>query len=148
MWDVAIPEEDILLNMRIDAFAHRRWQALILSALALLVACFLAYRVMLNIIRPLHALTARAKVVAGGDLSLSPLQISNQDEIGELARALNEMTDSFRRLLGDISGGIGTLTSSVSRLSNVSAKTASGVSSMSERTQTVAAAAEEASANT
>ena len=148
MWDTAIPELDTMLGMRIDAFANRRLRSLILSGLALLVACSLAYRVMLNITRPLHALTQQAVLVAGGELGGKPLEIANDDEIGELAKALNEMTASFRRLVFDISEGVRTLGNSVSRLTRVSSSTASGATSMSEKAHAVAAAAEQASANT
>ena len=148
MWFAAIPEEDTMLQMRIDGFARRRLTALLLSGLALLVACVLSYRTMLNITRPLHDLRQKAIAVAGGDLSGKPLEIKNRDEIGDLATAVNDMTVSFRRVLSDISGGIHTLGGSIQRLSTVSYNTASGVSSVSERAHTVAAAAEQASANT
>jgi len=148
MWNKAIPEEDILLQTRIEAFEHRRLMALISSGLALFVACFISYRMVLNITRPLHKLTQRAMSIAGGDLGGEPLEIQTRDEISELATALNEMTSSFRVLVGDISGGIGTLGTSVSRLSEISANTASGVSSMSENAHAIAAAAEESSSNT
>jgi methyl-accepting chemotaxis protein len=61
---------------------------------------------------------------------------------------MQTMTDSLRRLVGDISGGVQTLGTSATQLSAVSAQTASGVSSMSEKAHGVAAAAEEASAST
>jgi methyl-accepting chemotaxis protein len=148
MWDAAIPEEDTLLRMRIDAFAHRRWMALLYSGLALLVACFVAWRLAMNITRPLARLREHAMVVAGGNLSLQPLAVESRDEIAELATALNGMTATFRHLLSDISAGVETLGNSISRLSVVSTDTASGVLSMSEQAHSVAAAAEEASTNT
>jgi methyl-accepting chemotaxis protein len=148
MWNAAIPEEDIMLHMRIDAFAHRRLVALFCSGLALLIACFLSYRMMLNITKPLHRLTQQAKAIAGGDLSGKPLELTTKDEIAELATAVNEITASFRLLVGDISGGVQTLASSATELSAVSKQTASGTASMSEKAHAVASAAEEASANT
>jgi methyl-accepting chemotaxis protein len=71
-----------------------------------------------------------------------------KDELGELACAMQAMTDSLRRLLGGISSGVQTLATSATQLSAVSSQTASGVASMSEKANGVAAAAEEASAST
>jgi methyl-accepting chemotaxis protein len=96
----------------------------------------------------MNNIMARAKSIAGGDLSGKPLVPLADDEIGNVALAMNEMTVSLRRLVGEISCGVLTLGSSAKQLSTVSAQTASGVSSMSEKSRGVAAAAEQASAST
>jgi len=58
------------------------------------------------------------------------------------------MKNSLRRLLGGISNGVHTLATAATELTSVSRQTASGTATMSDKAITVAAAAEEASANT
>ncbi|MFA6010772.1 MAG: methyl-accepting chemotaxis protein [Desulfobacteraceae bacterium] len=70
------------------------------------------------------------------------------DEIGDLARAFHTMVHNTRDLITNLAGGINTMSSSATGLSAISIQTAQSVRTMSEKTFTVAAAAEEASANT
>jgi methyl-accepting chemotaxis protein len=88
--------------------------------------------------------------ISGGDLSQDvPEAMSRrQDELGELARAMQSMCENLRNLLGGIAGGVQMLAASATELTAVARQTASGTASMSEKAHTVAAAAEEASANT
>ena len=58
------------------------------------------------------------------------------------------MSENLRQLLGGIASGVQTLAASATELTAVSQQTASGTASMSDKAHTVAAAAEEASANT
>ena len=88
--------------------------------------------------------------ISAGDVSQNvPESMSGRlDELGDLARAMQAMSENLRRLLGGISSGIQTLAAAATELSAVSKETASGTASMSDRAHTVAAAAEQASANT
>lgn len=70
------------------------------------------------------------------------------DEIGNLAMAFHTMVLNTRDLIAKLSGGINIMASSATELSTISGQTAQNVRTMSEKTLTVAAAAEEASANT
>jgi len=93
----------------------------------------------------------RLKAVAAGDLSGSKLPqkiLDRPDEFGQLGTASQAMSDSLRRLLGDISGGVRTLAVSASELAAVANQTATSTASTMDKAHTVAAAAEEASANT
>lgn len=49
--------------------------------------------------RPIEAVMNRMKAIAAGDFSQDALMINSKDEIGQLALATNEMTDSTRNLL-------------------------------------------------
>jgi methyl-accepting chemotaxis protein len=100
--------------------------------------------------RPIKLGVAVMQRISNGDVSQNVPQAlcSRRDEMGELARAMQTMSESLRRLLGGIAGGIQTMASSVTELSTVCDQTGSITTSMSKKAQTVAAAAEEASANT
>jgi methyl-accepting chemotaxis protein len=86
--------------------------------------------------------------ISGGDVSQNVPDAlrARKDELGDLGRAMQTMSESLRRLLGGISSGVQTLAASATELSAVSRQTAASTTSMSEKTHTVAAAAEEASA--
>jgi methyl-accepting chemotaxis protein len=116
---------------------------LLVVVLGICIAIFLSRSISVGV----NNILQRAKAIAGGDLSGKPLEPTTQDEIAGLALAMNEMTESLRHLVTDISGGVQTLGASATQLSAVSAQTASGVASMSEKAIGVAAASEEASAN-
>ena len=100
------------------------------------------------VIRPLGRSVEMANRIANSDLTGADLVVESEDEIGEATVALNTMKNSLRRLLGGIASGVQTLSASATELTAVSRQTVSGTASVSEKTHTVAAAAEEASANT
>jgi methyl-accepting chemotaxis protein len=118
------------------------------TALAIVFGCFATGFISRRLSLDTNSILQRAKAIANGDLSGKPLELTTHDEIAELALAVNEMTVNLRALVSDISGGVQTLGASATQLSAVSAHTASGVASMSEKANGVAAAAEKASANT
>ncbi len=87
-----------------------------------------------------------AKAMAGGDLTKT-MDVNQQDEIGILAKSLNEMAGNLRRMFGDISTGVGTVGESAVQLAAISNQMSSGAESTAARSGQVAAAAEEMSAN-
>jgi methyl-accepting chemotaxis protein len=103
-----------------------------------------------SVTRPVAIVTADLAEVAKGNLAgaIPQVVLDRKDEMGTLARDLQATKGSLRGLIGNITNGVGTLASSATQLSAVSAQTAQSVGTMSQRTSTVAAAAEEASANT
>ena len=121
----------------------------LLSLLTLLASSAAVILVIRNlVIGPLGRSVEFANRIANSDLTAPDLVVESEDEIGEATVALNTMKSSLRRLLGGISTGVQTLSASATELSVVSRQTVSGTASVSEKTHTVAAAAEEASANT
>jgi methyl-accepting chemotaxis protein len=73
---------------------------------------------------------------------------AKQDELGELARAMQTMIEKLRELVSGISGGVETLAASATELAAVSKQTSAGAAAMSEKTRGVGAAAEAASTGT
>ena len=77
LWDAAVPELEGLLQARIDYYSKRRTVALLLSGMALLLACLLAYRIAASLIEPLNqlsrALTPGADLLDGSVQKLADL---------------------------------------------------------------------------
>jgi nitrogen fixation/metabolism regulation signal transduction histidine kinase len=72
-----------------------RWLGLGVAAVAVLGALLAALLLSARIARPVRELAEGAARVAGGDLS-AHVPVSSPDEIGELARAFNAMTEELR----------------------------------------------------
>ena len=140
---------DLVVQMEAVLAQLLWWVALaagVLGCLALVISRSVAR----TITRPIEVGVELLNGVSRGDLTQSVPEAlrARTDEAGELSRSIHAMTESLRKVLGEVSGGAQTLASSATELSAVSSQTADTVRSMSDQATTVAAAAEEASANT
>ncbi|EIJ42778.1 signal transduction histidine kinase [Beggiatoa alba B18LD] len=89
---VLIPESDFMAQI------HESTRiTIILSLLALLVAIFIGFLTTRWIISPITELNHAAQTLANGDWQSQPLlQISRQDELGELANSFQQMAQQLR----------------------------------------------------
>ena len=139
------------VDSQIKSQSETQWTLVISSLLSLALGIGIAFIFSGKIVGALSVVVNRLKAIANGDLSGARLPekvLSRPDELGTLATASQEMSENLRKLLGGIKGGVQTLAASATELTAVSEQTASHSASMSDRAHTVAAAAEEASANT
>ncbi|MGC4118924.1 MAG: methyl-accepting chemotaxis protein [Myxococcales bacterium] len=120
------------------------------ALLMLLLAVGSALVITRSITKPIHHFGLVLKDLAKGDLTveIDAEALSRKDELGDVSRAAQTMIDALRKLVGDISTGVQTLAASSTELSTIASQTTGGVQTMRSRATTVAAAAEEASANT
>ena len=109
-------------------------------------ALILGILLSVSITRPIKRGTLFAKRMAEGDFR-ETLDIDRQDEIGILAKSLNNMVSSLGRMIRDITAGVDTLSSSSTELSAISHQMAAGAEQTSKISSTVSAAAEEMSVN-
>ena len=117
----------------------------LVAGMIVAVAVLLAAR---GIVRPINAAVASLKDIAQGEGDLTMrLEVSSRDEVGELAKWFNTFIEKLQGLIKDISGGVTTLSSSSTELSAISEQMTQGVSMVSEKASTVAAATEEMTAN-
>ena len=132
------------------AYRQACWTLIIGGVVALALVIFFGVIITRSIVIPIRDYVGFTGQLACGDFSKAVPETlrSRGDEMGDLARAFDAMTDNLRKLLHEINSGVETLAASATELSSVSGQTAVGVKSMSDKTATVAAAAEEASANT
>ena len=75
---------------------------LIFVAMAVIVGAVMAIMLARHISKPLAAVTKVAQSVADGDLNVKMPTIKNRDEIGVLSRAVSEMVDSLRGVIGEV----------------------------------------------
>ena len=121
----------------------------ILSILALVISATLGVAITRSITKPLTVAVTHLEEVARGNVSrdVADEYLGRADEIGVLSSALQTMSTSLRRLLGDITNGIQVLSTSSAQLSANSAQMADGSREASDKAHSVAAAAEQMTSN-
>lgn len=126
------------------------WMALIGGCLVAAAGAVLGGVILTRgIATPLAATVSHLNQIAQGDLSkdTSAAFQARGDEIGALARALQTMTVSLRKMIEEFSSGIQVLSSSSAELTSSSTRMTSGSHHASDKANSVAAAAEEMSSN-
>ncbi len=126
------------------------WMLVLLTALVMCSSVLSGVLITRSIAAPIASGIEVLQRISAGNVSQDVAQDlqSRKDEIGDMARAMQDMSVNLRRLLKDMSQGVQTVASSATQLSAASAQTASSVKDMSDRSSAVAAAAEESCANT
>jgi methyl-accepting chemotaxis protein len=135
---------------REQALARVHWIVLLLAAFVLGSSILAGVLITRSISQPLGHAVFLLDEVSKGDLTknIHAENAARKDEIGDLARAIQAMSESLRKLLREISQGVQTVASSATQLTAASTQTANSVKAMSERSATVAAAAEESCTTT
>ncbi|MGZ8262696.1 MAG: methyl-accepting chemotaxis protein [Burkholderiales bacterium] len=99
--------------------------------LCVMVSLFMSRR----ITRPLKTAISVADRIAAGDLS-AEIRVESRDETGMVLTALNNMSESLRRIVGNVRGGTDVIMSASSQI-------ASGNADLSQRTEEQASSLEE-----
>ncbi|MFJ8415593.1 methyl-accepting chemotaxis protein [Bacillus paramycoides] len=93
-------------NEIVEAAQPVFYNTLIVMFISLVVGGALIYFVTLSITKPLKRLVATSKEISEGDLTKT-IEIHSNDEMGQLAKAFNGMTDSLRTLIGRVNTSAG-----------------------------------------
>ena len=148
-WEAAVEELNILLKIRIGDLRSDGLLALVILLVGVSFALGVALKISHGITRPIRNVAAMLKDISEGEGDLTRrLAIASRDEIGELASYFDHFVGKLQRIIADITATTVTVADSSGDLLVVSQQTARNVELLSGRTDTVAAAAEEASANT
>ena len=122
------------------------WLMGTVALLVVMVIVLTAFLVTRSITYPINKSTRFAKRISEGDFT-ELLEMKQKDEIGILSGALNQMVTSLRQMIGQIIEGVETLSASSTELSAISRQMSGNSSNTYERSCSVAASAEEMSAN-
>lgn len=99
---------------------------------------------LLNVIRQrLDVIAAKAKSIADGDLSEPPINETNKDELGELARAIDAMQQSLRSVLSNITSVASEVASNTQMVEDTTKLVASGIEEQADKATLIASAVEE-----
>jgi methyl-accepting chemotaxis protein len=157
LWKVSVAELDGLLETRIRAIRAHTMTGIGLTALALALAIALVVIISRSLTGPMQQLMemldlsfGKAAEASGGwDLTrdVPPELIARKDEVGDLSRSMQSMTENLRRLVGDIQGGTRLLASAATELSSVSDQMSGNARQTSGKAAAAAHSAEDMSSN-
>lgn len=102
----------------------------------------IAYITARMISKPLKFVTDNVKEVAKGNLTMDPISVKNRDEIGELAKAFNEMGTSLANLIRKVTHTSQTVAASSEQLLASSEQTSKATEQITISIQEVAAGSE------
>ena len=147
-------EMAILLNEHLVKYQNKlqtveaatKRNIVILTLVAVLIGAGIAFLISRLLAGQIRQAVAFADQLAAGDFS-GNLDISQKDEIGVMARALNNIVQSLRTMVEEIQKSAASLTGASSTLSAVSAQMTGGAEQTSMKANTVATASEEMSTN-
>ncbi len=116
-------------------------------AVAIALGC-LAFAFLMNrsITGPITKAVDFARQMSEGNLS-QKLDIGGEDEIGVLAKALNEMSTNLNRMVKEVMGGISTLAHSSSDLSGIAGEMSSNAAQTSQKAGVVASSSDRMSSS-
>ncbi|MCP3892131.1 MAG: HAMP domain-containing protein [Desulfobulbaceae bacterium] len=114
--------------------------------IGVILALILGFTLTLLITRPLSKGVDLAQAMAEGDMTQT-MDVDQKDEIGVLAKSLNNMSSGLRSMIVDINSGVGNVDSSSNQLAAIAEQMSAGAEDTANRSNQVAAAAEEMSAN-
>ncbi|MDX5373979.1 MAG: methyl-accepting chemotaxis protein [Pseudomonadaceae bacterium] len=139
--------DSLALQMSILEEEADQAEALLLGASVIAFVIGLACALLITqlIVRPLQQVVGLARKVAEGDLSEN-IETSRGDELGQLMRAMQAMTESLRSLLTRLSSGIEQLATAAEEMSAVTEQTSAGVAQQRMETEQVATAMNEMTA--
>lgn len=132
-----------------EAFATIKKLNLFIGIIVLVSAVFVVFIALLisrSISKPVKQGVDMAQLMSKGDLTQT-INLHQEDEIGILANALNDMSQNLRKRFTDVAAGTRTLTASSTELSTISEQILTNSEQTAERSNSVAVAAEEMSTN-
>lgn len=135
-----------LIIMSNSAATKGRYTVLVISVVALFVGLALAFFITRAITGPVGVMISGVQRLAGGDFTQN-ITVKAKDEIGELAGAVNRMTEQLKGLVGDISEIAQTLAAHSEELAASAEEVSATVEEVASTTNEVAAMAEKSMEN-
>ncbi|NQX71763.1 HAMP domain-containing protein [Paenibacillus alba] len=91
-----------------------------LSTIAIIVGLAISFLIARHVSKPIIAMSAAAKRISSGDLSVHDISLQRQDEIGELSISFTQMTEHMRDMIHTINGHAQSVSSSAEQLKSSS----------------------------
>jgi len=108
---------------------------MLIAMIFILILCVTIAFFMNNIITtPLHAVVARARAIASGDLTGSALISKSNDELAELTEAINQMKDSLCDIIQQVSGSAQSINASSNQLTVVTQESSKSLNEQQSQT--------------
>jgi methyl-accepting chemotaxis protein len=150
VWTAFVEHEGALMAEAAREQDHRydtaRQLALALLLAAVALAAAIAALVTRSITSPLRRAVDAARQVAEGDLR-NPPEVTGQDEVGQLQKAMREMVERLAQVIGEVRGGAEALTGAAEQVSMTSQALSQGTGEQAASVEETTASLEEMSAS-
>ncbi|HEY0061495.1 MAG TPA: methyl-accepting chemotaxis protein [Telluria sp.] len=131
-----------MLEEKIDAFHKTRW-SMLGSMLALTVlGAYLTWMISRAVTVPLNNAITVAQSVAKGNL-VNDFEVGADNEVGQMLRALKEMNDSLRSIVGDVRASIETISAATRDIASGNADVSQRLESQASNLEETASSMEE-----
>ncbi|SDF73627.1 methyl-accepting chemotaxis protein [Sporomusa acidovorans] len=147
-WSIGVNVPVSEVRAKLNTFT---WTSLTTSLLVLIIATVIALITAIRLARPLGKLKDTAAGIADGDLSVTSVGISSQDETGQLAHAFETMVANLRTLVQHINGSSEQLaaasqelTANAEQLTQVAGQVSTSVTSTAQQVGNQVAVADKA----
>ena len=114
----------------------------IVLGITLLVGLFIIWVFANSISQPIKKVTERMYLLTHGDLSQEPIQIKSKDETSQLANSMNEMQNTLKDIIGNISNASEVMTSKSEELTQSANEVMTGSEQIVATMQELASGAE------
>lgn len=111
--------------------------------LVLLVGGIVAWQLSSMIKKRVETIAERAQSIADGDLSASPINETNKDELGDLARAIDKMQESLKNVITNITQVASEVANNTGLVDETSQRVATGIQEQADKATMIASAVEE-----
>jgi methyl-accepting chemotaxis protein len=117
---------------------------LTVNVIVVVVICAVVAIALSNMIKNRASVIAsRAQAIASGDLSAAPINEINKDELGDLARAIDDMQNSLKQVISNITQVASEVASNTQMVEETSRQVADGIQEQADKATLIASAVEE-----
>ena len=139
--DYMMTDEEML-----HAASNTSSSIVLISVIISILAILFAFVLSRGIISPINKSVLFAQKLSDGDLTAS-IDIEQDDEIGKLGKALQNMVDQLRYIIGDVVGGADNINAASRELSNTSQQMSQGASEQASSAEEISSSMEEMVSN-
>ncbi|WP_241735391.1 methyl-accepting chemotaxis protein [Anoxybacillus flavithermus] len=119
-----------------------KYMTLITIGIAFFVSMAIALYISEKIARPVKQISDHAEKIAHGDLSVDDIHVTNQDEIGDLAKSFNRMAHNLKQLIQQVSAATEHVSASAQELMASAEQASTATEEVTTAIQEVAQGAE------
>ena len=134
--------EDVMLSKAVST----RMVVVVVVILALLIGSILAFIISKSITGPISRGVSFAKTISSGDLT-AELNLDQTDEVGQLAKALNDMVQNLANVVGQIRSATDNVNAGSSELSSTSQQLSQGATEQAASVEETTSSMEQMSSN-
>jgi methyl-accepting chemotaxis protein len=146
--EVISQSENYLMTDKVmlDKAANTQSMVAIISIIAIILGIILATVIAIGIIRPINKGVEFATKISEGDLT-AEIDVYQKDEIGQLAKALQNMVEKLREIVDNIIAGADNIASASMQMSSSSQEMSQGASEQASSAEEVSSSMEEMASN-